>query len=192
VRWLTAFVDRPAGDVASAARFWCAVTGSRLSPPRGERREFATFLPADGDAYLRVQTVAEGFGGTHLDLHVTDVHAAARRAVVLGAQAQPRDGYVSLTSPAGLQWCLEFAYLVRPADMPLRILFRRLDAPPPGGRASGHLDLAATEVGAEVELHETWGAQVLARFPNWTALADPTGKPYCITGRDPATGTLPR
>lgn len=247
VRWLTAFVDRPSQDVADTVRFWCAVTASTLSPPRGERTQFATFVPADGDAYLRVQTVAEGNGGIHLDVHVTDVDASAQRAVELGARAQRRAGYVTLTSPAGLRWCLvpaeaaalkrpapvarpqssslvdqvcidipadhygaecvfwesvtgwelragsrpELAYLVRPADLPLRILLQRLDAPPPDGLASGHLDLATTNVGAEVELHESWGARVLARCPNWTTLADSTGRPYCITRRDPVTGALP-
>ena len=65
--------------------FWREVTGSELSPLRGAAGEFATLLPADGDAYLRVQRVADGPGGHHLDLHVdpalTSVEQAVERAV---------------------------------------------------------------------------------------------------------------
>jgi predicted enzyme related to lactoylglutathione lyase len=248
VHWLTAFIDRSASGMDAAVRFWSRVTAGSLSAPRGERGEFATFLPDDGDAFLRVQTLLEGSGGTHLDLHVPDVEAAAERAVALGAQAQPRDGYVSLRSPAGLPCCLvpdhvavprrpgpvtrdaghcslvdqvcvdvppgsydaevafwqeitgwqlrpgsrpEFAYLVRPAHLPLRILLQRLDDSPGDAPATCHLDLACTDVAAEAALHESWGAEVVARFPDWTTLADPTGAAYCLTRRDPATGTLP-
>lgn len=248
VRWLTAFLDRPAGTRDTAAEFWTRVTGSALSPLRGARAEFATLLPPDGDPYLRLQTVLDGGAGTHLDLHVKDVAAAVDRAVALGARARQRDGYAALTSPAGLPWCLvpadpdpprrptplhredgstvlldqvcldvppsgyeaegafwaeltgwelrpgsrpEFGYLVRPAGIPLRILLQRLDTPPADGRAGCHPDLACTDVAAETARHEGLGARVLARFPNWTTLADPSGAPYCLTRRDPATGTLP-
>lgn len=250
VLWLTAFVDRPVADAQAAARFWNRVTESSLSPPRGERGQFATFLPAasgGGDPFLRVQTLLAGSDRGHLDVHVADVEAEAARATALGAAATPRDGYVTLTSPAGLRWCLvpgqpnlrrpaavrrpggwvslvdqlcldvppaswdaegafwhavtgwelrpgsrpEFAYLVRPADIPLRLLLQRLDHPPATGRASCHLDLACADVAAEVALHEAWGARVVARYPNWTTLVDPTGTAYCVTRRDPVTGTLP-
>jgi hypothetical protein len=105
VRWITAFLDRPAATVAAAVDFWVRVTATALSPVRGERGQFATFLPADGEAYLKVQTVLHGMGGGHLDLHVDDPVAAAERAVRLGATAAPKDGYVSLGSPAGLAFC---------------------------------------------------------------------------------------
>jgi hypothetical protein len=249
VLWLTAFVDRPAADVQVAVRFWSWVTETTLSPTRGERRQFATFLPTapdDGDAFLRMQTLLAGNDGGHLDVHLADVEAESARATALGALAVPRDGYVTLTSPAGLRWCLvpgqpnlrrpaavtrpggwtslvdqlcidvppvywdaecafwqaltgwelrqgsrpEFAHLVRPADIPLRLLLQRLDDPPSTDLASCHLDLACSNVAAEVALHETWAARVLARHPNWTTLADPTGTPYCVTRRDPVTGTL--
>jgi hypothetical protein len=49
--------------------FWREVTGSALSPFRGVAAEFATLLPPDGDAYLRVQRVKDDPGGHHLDLH---------------------------------------------------------------------------------------------------------------------------
>jgi hypothetical protein len=246
VRWLTAFLDRPATSVGPATDFWTRVTGTTLSPVRGERGEFATLLPPDGDAFLRVQTVLAGPGGQHLDVHVDDVPAAAARAVALGARAEPQDGHVVLTSPGGLTWCLvpahgealrpapqrrdgvaslvdqlcldlppeafeaecafwpaftgwqlargsrpEFAVLVRPPGMPLRLLLQRLDDEPSGGRAACHLDLACTDVAREVARHEAWGAEVVATFPAWTTLRDPAGVAYCITRRDPLTGTLP-
>ena len=85
VRWLTVFLDFPAGSFGAGVAFWREVTGSGLSPLRGAAGEFATLLPADGDAYLRVQRVAGGSGGHHLDLHVdpalASVEQAAERAV---------------------------------------------------------------------------------------------------------------
>ena len=78
VRWLTTFLDRPAPIVRrTPSPFWTAVTGSTLSAARGEHGEFATLIPADGDAYLRMQRVAAGPGGSHLDLHTDDIAALA-------------------------------------------------------------------------------------------------------------------
>jgi Glyoxalase-like domain len=250
VLWLTAFVDRPVADVQAAVGFWSLVTETTLSPTRGDRGQFATFVPSatdGGDAFLRVQTTLDGGDPGHLDVHVADVEAETARAVGLGASAVPCDGYVTLTSPAGLRWCLvpgrpglrrpapvrrpdgstslldqlcldvppaqwdvecafwqavtswelhrgsrpEFAFLVRPGNIPLRLLLQRLDDRPSTGRASCHLDLACSNVAAEAALHQAWGARVQAQYPNWTTLADPTGVPYCLTRRDPVTGTLP-
>ena len=108
VGWLTAFLDRPASRVGAAVDFWTRVTGTTRSPVRGERGEFATFRPDpdDGDAYLRVQTVLDGPGGGHLDVHVADPLATVPRAVDLGAGVRWLDGYATLISPAGLRWCL--------------------------------------------------------------------------------------
>lgn len=106
VRWLTAFIDRPTTSFDRSAAFWCSVTGSSLSPMRGEHQEFATLVPHDGDAYLRVQRVGDGAGGSHLDVHVDDPERFAGRAVGAGATEQGRsDGVVVLRSPAGLPWC---------------------------------------------------------------------------------------
>jgi Glyoxalase-like domain len=111
VRWLTVFLDFPAGSFGAGVAFWREVTGSGLSPFRGAAGEFATLLPPSGDAYLRVQRVAGGSGGHHLDLHVdpalASVEQAAERAVALGAKVLHRElGLVISASPGGFTFCL--------------------------------------------------------------------------------------
>ncbi len=104
VRWMTGFLDSPS---RVAEPFWQAVTGSGLSARRGPGGAFATLLPARGDAYLRVQVVGDGPARAHLDLHVGDVAAQARRAAGLGAVVLRDEGeLVVLRSPAGLSFCL--------------------------------------------------------------------------------------
>lgn len=108
VRWMTAFIDRPAATFEAAAEFWCRVTGTSLSSRRGDHDQFATLLPPTGDAHLRVQRLDAGPGGTHLDLHVAgDLGAACDRAESVGAGVVDRlDGVVVMSSPSGLPWCL--------------------------------------------------------------------------------------
>ena len=111
VRWLTVFLDFPAGSFGAGVAFWREMTGSALSPFRGAAEEFATLLPPSGDAYLRVQRVAGGSGGHHLDLHVdpavASVEQAAERAVALGAKVLHRElGLVISSSPGGFTFCL--------------------------------------------------------------------------------------
>ncbi len=111
VRWLTVFLDFPAGSFGAGVAFWREVTGSTLSPFRGAAEEFATLLPPSGDAYLRVQRTADGSGGHHLDLHVdpavASVEQAAERAVALGARVRHRSrGLVISASPGGFTFCL--------------------------------------------------------------------------------------
>jgi hypothetical protein len=106
VRWLTAFLDRPGPTFEAATRFWLQVTASDLSSARGEHDQFATLIPPDGDAYLRVQRIVDGAGGCHLDLHVDDISATATRAVELGAsRVQTFDDVTVLRSPTGLRFC---------------------------------------------------------------------------------------
>lgn len=106
--WLTAFLDFPAPEFDAGARFWCSATGYELSAPRGQDAEFATLVPGGGDAYLKVQRLAEGHTRLHLDLHVADPVESARWAESLGAELveESRHGYVILRSPAGLTFCL--------------------------------------------------------------------------------------
>jgi hypothetical protein len=105
-RWLTIFLDFPASDSAPGVAFWRDMTGSTLSPSRGQAGEFATLLPSAGDACLRVQRTADGAGGCHLDLHVDTatepLDQAAARAGALGASVRYHDGdLVIADSPAG-------------------------------------------------------------------------------------------
>jgi hypothetical protein len=248
-RWLTLFLDFPAGSFDAGVAFWREVTGTTQSPFRGAAGEFATLLPPDGDAYLRVQRIAGGSGGVHLDLHVDPaagtVHQAARRAVALGAtMLHLSDGLVILDSPGRFTFCLvrwhgestvprptvldtggasrldqlcldippdaherecsfwaaltgwdlrsggrpEFAYLNRPAQIPLRLLLQRRDSTGPLDRVSGHADFACARRELLAARHAASGARTGSVFPDWTAMADPTGRPYCLTGRDPETG----
>jgi len=83
----------------------------------------------------------------------------------------------------------ELHHLARPPGMPLRILLQRLDDPDVD-TATAHLDLATSDVVLERQRHEAFGASVLAVFPDWTTLHDPSGLAYCITRRNPDTGTL--
>lgn len=111
LRWLTIFLDFPAGSFDAGVAFWQAVTGSGLSPARGADGEFATLLPAAGDAYLRVQRIRDGAGGCHLDLHVDtaveSLDAAADRARAAGAVIRhAREGLVIAESPGGFPFCL--------------------------------------------------------------------------------------
>jgi hypothetical protein len=238
VRWITGFVDTPRVEADSAEAFWAAVTESGLSARRGDGA-FATLLPPDGDAYLRVQVVGDGPPRCHLDLHADDVPALATRAVALGATVVFTDGdLVVCRSPAGLAFCVvrwagerarpaavgwpggqrslvdqmcldvprpvfeaeagfwvgltgwerratglpEFDFLVRPGGLPLRLLLQRTG----GGSAGMHLDLACSDVAAEVARHEALGASVVRRVPgDWTTLRDPAGREYCVTARSP-------
>lgn len=110
VRWMWAFLDTPLNDRAASWDFWSTVTGWAVSEPRGDHAEFATLLPDDGDPWVKVQAVAQGAGGIHVDLDVEDVRAAADRATALGAIEVGTLGappaVVVLRSPAGLPFCL--------------------------------------------------------------------------------------
>lgn len=250
-RWLTLFLDFPADAFDAGVVFWREVTGTALSPFRGAGQEFATLLPPDGDAYLRVQRIADGSGGCHLDLHLDPaagtVDQAAERAATLGAVVrQASEGLVIMGSPGGFTFCLvrwhgesavprpvvldtggpsradqlcldippdaferecsfwaaltgwdlrpgsaEFARLDQPAPLPVRLLFQRRDSAGPLDPVSGHVDFASACRELLAPRHAASGARVVSAFPHWTTMADPTGRPYCLTGRDPETGKLP-
>ncbi|HWJ80712.1 MAG TPA: VOC family protein [Nocardioides sp.] len=85
----------------------------------------------------------------------------------------------------------DFRPLHRPPDQPLRILLQRLGADDPGGVTRAHLDWACTDRAAETERHVGLGATVEAVRDRWTVFADPTGRRYCLTDRDPTSGLLP-
>ena len=184
LRWLTIFLDFPAGSYDAGVAFWREVTGYGLSAARGADGEFATLLPPSGDAYLRVQRIADSAGGCHLDVHVDadaeSLTVAADRAVAAGAlirhredggqEARPAPGYYSLTRPAG--W-------------PARLLLQRRDSAAPGDRTRGHVDFGCTDQEAR-DTHVALGARVTGAQEYWTVLTDPAGREYCLVGRDPA------
>jgi hypothetical protein len=84
----------------------------------------------------------------------------------------------------------EFEYLVRPPEMPLRLLLQRLDEEVPGP-CRAHLDLACNDVISEQRRHELLGATTVRTMPNWTTMRAPAGTEYCITRRDPFSGVIP-
>lgn len=85
----------------------------------------------------------------------------------------------------------EFSYLVRPAHVPLRLLFQRLGPDDPGRSARAHLDLACADAGETVAVqHEQLGARRHHGGRYWITLTDPAGLPYCLTQRHPITGSL--
>ena len=111
VTWLTAFIDLPASAHRAGTEFWRSVTGSAVSPARGEDGEFASLLPDDGDPHVALQRVGRHETTCHLDVHVApgDIAAAVDRAVALGAAEvtrPPGDEYVVLRSPAGVTHCV--------------------------------------------------------------------------------------
>jgi hypothetical protein len=122
-RWVSAFLDLPSDGFDRGVGFWEGVTGYTLSGRRGADDEFATLVPPDGDDYLRVQRLADGAGGIHLDLHVDTPAIAAEAAVELGAHVLVRheSGYVVVRSPGGFTFCLvrhDASVRPRPATWP--------------------------------------------------------------------------
>lgn len=244
VRWLSAFLDFPHEDFGNEVTFWRAIAGSTVSPARGPNREFASLEPFNGDPHLRVQRIATGDGGVHLDLHVDTPEETVAQARALGADViSSSSTLMVLRSPGGLRFCLvpwrgesrrsrpirwpgdtisiidqvcidvpaadfdaecdfwaglttwgwrqgirpEFRGLRRPDIMPLRILLQRVGS----AQVGAHLDLASTHPEEEVARHEGWGATVVEHRRFWTVMADPIGRRYCITHRNPRSGNLP-
>ncbi|MEU9139843.1 VOC family protein [Streptomyces sp. NPDC048404] len=94
-----------------------------------------------------------------------------------------------LTGWESLPGALPGFHLIRPpAGLPLRVLLQRLGT---GRPTSAHLDLACSDVDAVRAHHEALGATAVGRGARWTVMRDPVGGTYCLTGRDPATGSLP-
>jgi hypothetical protein len=163
VRWVTGFLDTPD---RSAEAFWAAVTGSELSARRGVRSEFATLVPPDGDAFLRVQVVGSPPARCHLDLHVDAMPAAARLATVVR-----RDGDLTvLRSPAGILFCLVpwHGEAVRPGPVASGALVDQIC-----------LDIPAAVFEAEAEFWAAltgWTRRAGSR-PEFEVLARPAGMP---------------
>lgn len=83
----------------------------------------------------------------------------------------------------------EFHVLEPPPGLPVRVLLQRLGEERP---VSAHLDLACADIQATRVRHEALGAAFVSQGARWTVMRDPAGGVYCLTGRDPETGGLPR
>ena len=82
----------------------------------------------------------------------------------------------------------EFSWLRPPRQFALDLLLQRLDDR--DGPVRAHLDLGTPDRSAEVARHRALGAETVVQEQFWALMADPTGRRYCITDRDPATGRL--
>jgi hypothetical protein len=181
LRWLTIFSDFPAGSFDAGVAFWQEVTGYGLSAARGADGEFATLLPPAGDAYLRVQRLADGAGGCHLDLHVDtaaeSLHAAADRVAAAGALIGHReDGLVVAASPGGFPFCLVNWAGERSVPAPLaavsgggasRVDTLCLDVPP--GEFERELAFWAALTGQQARPAPVPGYYYLTRPAGWPA-----------------------
>lgn len=103
--WISAFLDFAPAHFEPGLEFWRAATGYGVSARRGEEDEFATLVPPEGDAHLRVQRLVDGDDRIHLDLHVAGARSAADRAAELGATEIADHGYVVMRSPSGFTFC---------------------------------------------------------------------------------------
>ncbi|MFG3367472.1 VOC family protein [Streptomyces sp. NPDC090032] len=160
IRWVYAFVDRPAERFGVACDFWTRVTGTTLSAPRGDHDEFATLLPdGSADPYLKAQAV-NGPGGAHLDFAVDDLARTTRLARRLGATpVHAEDGLEVLSSPGGQLFCL----------VPWSGEHRRPDpvTAPDGTRS--HLDQVCVDLAPSVYEAEI---DFWTEFTGWTSTPD--------------------
>lgn len=104
--WVTAFLDLAPDDHERAVEHWLGVTGHGLTTPRGDRDEFASYLPPGADVHLKVQRLTDGPSRLHLDLHVPALAPAVEDAVGLGATLVDEREYAVLSSPGGFTFCL--------------------------------------------------------------------------------------
>jgi hypothetical protein len=74
------------------------------------------------------------------------------------------------------------------ADGQVRILLQKLGEPT--GVVRGHPDFASADREADTERHVELGARVVAIHDRWTVLTAPGGQVYCLTDRDPMTGSV--
>lgn len=84
----------------------------------------------------------------------------------------------------------EFRYLRRPDGSPVRVLLQRRSYARLNDPVTAHLDFACDDSAGLAVQHAIAGARVVATYPGWITMADPAGRRYCLTGRDPATGRL--
>ncbi|HSP29231.1 MAG TPA: VOC family protein [Ilumatobacteraceae bacterium] len=103
-RLFVAVIDVPAGDHTEETSFWGAATGRPMREL--DSPEFHGARLSDHFALL-VQRLDDGSAGVHLDIHTDDLEAEVARLVELGATDRRRhDGWVVMTDPAGLEFCV--------------------------------------------------------------------------------------
>jgi predicted enzyme related to lactoylglutathione lyase len=99
-------------DLEVQIAFWCAALGYELAGGVGQYR--ALVHPAGTQPKLLLQQVAEPKSAKnrlHLDLHVADAEAEARRLEVLGATRSTRVDefgihWVAMADPEGNEFCV--------------------------------------------------------------------------------------
>lgn len=114
--WVTAYLDFPEASYDEAVAFWQQVSGTSVSPSRGDSGEFATLLPTAGDPWLRAQRLGDGPARIHLDVHAADPAALRRRVTDLGANPVADRGHTVHTSPGGLVFCVVGERLREPPE----------------------------------------------------------------------------
>lgn len=82
----------------------------------------------------------------------------------------------------------EYEVLKPGPGIPVRVLLQRLGEDRP---ASVHHDLSCSDVEQVRAVHEAHGARFRGRGARWLVMSDPVGGTYCLTERDPRTGSLP-
>lgn len=106
IHWVHLFLDTPQEAADRSWAFWADVTGTKVSPVRGEHGQFVTLVPPRGAPWLKLQRVDSGPGGVHLDLDTDDRAAFAERAVAHGATVRfTYHDVIVLASPAGIVFC---------------------------------------------------------------------------------------
>lgn len=173
LRWITAFLDLPAASIEAGTAFWRAITGSGLSSVRGEHDEFATFIPRDGDPYLKVQRIGHGPPRLHLDLHTDEVPAFVDHALALGARVTQPGDHVVMSSPGGFVFCV--------VDHPAGAA---VPTPVPWWGGTSIVDQVCLDIPGPVLEEETafWTALTgwehrAGRFAEFTSLERPDGQP---------------
>lgn len=79
----------------------------------------------------------------------------------------------------------EFVFLTRPDLIPMRVLLQRLDDGHDGHAFGAHLDLYSADADQAAQQHVRLGATIVAEFPWWIVMADPSGVTYCLIRRSP-------
>jgi hypothetical protein len=182
-----AHIDLSVDDVA-VARETAAALGATVVGDHGDRAVLRSpgghlfcLVSWHSEANRPAVVTAPGGASSRLDQLALDTAPGAFEAEAAF--------WAALTGWESLRGSRPEFRLLRPApELPLRFLLHRLDAPRPAG---AHLDLACSDTEAVRAWHESLDATEAARGPHWIVMRDPAGGTYCLTERNPATGSLP-